>query len=125
MAQVFSCEFWEISNSTFFTEHLWTAASDRKTLMSEACNIIKEENLEQVLSCKFCEIFKSTFFVQHLFIMIQALILWYELTQFQAGHFAWKVCNYEDYCAHLDPGYFTKCLFTLIPEKFFVGILKK
>ena len=23
LAQVFSCEFWEISKNTFFTEHLW------------------------------------------------------------------------------------------------------
>ena len=28
LAQVFSCEFREISNSTFFTEHLWTTASE-------------------------------------------------------------------------------------------------
>ena len=28
LAQVFSCEFWEISKSTFFTEHLWTTASE-------------------------------------------------------------------------------------------------
>ena len=27
LAQVFSCEFCEISKNTFFTEHLWTAAS--------------------------------------------------------------------------------------------------
>ena len=27
LAQVFSCEFWEISKSTFFTKHLWTTAS--------------------------------------------------------------------------------------------------
>ena len=26
MVQVFSCEFWEISKNTFFTEHLWTTA---------------------------------------------------------------------------------------------------
>ena len=26
MAQVFSCEFYEISKNTFFTEHLWTTA---------------------------------------------------------------------------------------------------
>ena len=25
---MFSCEFCEISNSTFFTEHLWTTASE-------------------------------------------------------------------------------------------------
>ena len=27
LAQVFSCEFWEISKNTFFIEHLWTTAS--------------------------------------------------------------------------------------------------
>ena len=28
-AQVFSCEFCEIFNNTFFTEHLWTTASEK------------------------------------------------------------------------------------------------
>ena len=28
LAQMFSCEFWEISKKTFFTEHLWTSASE-------------------------------------------------------------------------------------------------
>ena len=27
LAQVFSCEFSEISKNTFFTEHVWTTAS--------------------------------------------------------------------------------------------------
>ena len=27
MAQVFSCDFWEISKNIFFTEHLWATAS--------------------------------------------------------------------------------------------------
>ena len=27
LAQAFSCEFWEISKNTFFTEHLWATAS--------------------------------------------------------------------------------------------------
>ena len=27
LAQVFSCEFLEISKNTFYTEHLWTTAS--------------------------------------------------------------------------------------------------
>ena len=27
LAQVFSCEFCEISKNIFFTEHLWTSAS--------------------------------------------------------------------------------------------------
>ena len=28
LAQLFSCEFCEISKNTFFTEHLWTTASE-------------------------------------------------------------------------------------------------
>ena len=31
LAQVFFCEFCEISKSTFFTEHLWTTASETNT----------------------------------------------------------------------------------------------
>ena len=27
MAQLFSCEFWEISENNFFTEDIWTTAS--------------------------------------------------------------------------------------------------
>ena len=27
LVQVFSCEFWEISRNTFFTEHFWTTVS--------------------------------------------------------------------------------------------------
>ena len=27
LGQVFSCEFWQISKNTFFTEHLWTTVS--------------------------------------------------------------------------------------------------
>ena len=30
LAQVFSCEFCEISKNTFFTEHLWATASALK-----------------------------------------------------------------------------------------------
>ena len=32
LAQVFSCEFGEISKNTFFTEHLWATASILKSL---------------------------------------------------------------------------------------------
>ena len=32
LAQVFSCEFCEISKNTFFTEHLWTTASINWTM---------------------------------------------------------------------------------------------
>ena len=33
LAQVFSCEFCEISKNTFFTEHLWTTASDITSIL--------------------------------------------------------------------------------------------
>ena len=32
LAQVFSCEFFEISKNTFFTEHVWAAASDLRSM---------------------------------------------------------------------------------------------
>ena len=40
LAQVFSCEFCEISNKKFFTEHLWTAASE----LTEANNDLHKIN---------------------------------------------------------------------------------
>ena len=54
LAQVFSCEFCEISKSTFFTEHLWVTASGvasqfTKRLkiedLSKTCNIRKVSSL--------------------------------------------------------------------------------
>ena len=32
LTEVFSCEFCEISENTFFAEHLWTTASEQKQL---------------------------------------------------------------------------------------------
>ena len=34
-AQVFSCEFCEISKNTFFAEHLWKTASEESSLSNE------------------------------------------------------------------------------------------
>ena len=34
-AQMFSCELCEIFNNTFFTEHLWTTASDFQEIYIE------------------------------------------------------------------------------------------
>ena len=47
LAQLFSCEFYEISKNTFFTEHL-------------------KETLAQLFSCEFYKISKNTFFTEHL-----------------------------------------------------------
>ena len=41
LAQVFSCEFWEISQNTFFTEHVWAAAS-KKFWYRHDCKLTKE-----------------------------------------------------------------------------------
>ena len=46
LAQVFSCEFCEISENTFFIEHLWTAASG---------NAKKKFNTDSFLKTKFFE----------------------------------------------------------------------
>ena len=54
LAQVFSCEFCEISNNTYFTKHLWTTASDivfevcKDNLMSTS--VIYYQNISVVLS---------------------------------------------------------------------------
>ena len=42
LAKVFSCDFYEISKNTFFTEHLWTTASKSvtNTLFAKTLNII-------------------------------------------------------------------------------------
>ena len=40
LAQVFFCEFCEISKNTFFTEHLWATASElsRKNILTMYCS---------------------------------------------------------------------------------------
>ena len=43
LAQVFSCEFCQISKNNFFTEHLWTAASKQ---------IDMRENFESLFSSR-------------------------------------------------------------------------
>ena len=54
LAQVFFCEFCEISKNTFFTEHLWATASElsRKNILTMYCshfvvfNSLKNEKTE-------------------------------------------------------------------------------
>ena len=40
LAQVLSCEFFEIFKNTFFTEHLWTTASMFIWLFTDICIVI-------------------------------------------------------------------------------------
>ena len=47
LAQVFSCEFCEISKNTFFTEHLWATASVSLSLMKQC---MREKNKESYIS---------------------------------------------------------------------------
>ena len=41
---VFSCEFCEISNDTFLTEHLWVNACTDKIVIKKAHNIVKTKS---------------------------------------------------------------------------------
>ena len=49
LAQFYSCEFCEISTSTFFREHLWTTASERSLLsfapFGKSCQNYSKVNL--------------------------------------------------------------------------------
>ena len=44
VAQVFSCEFWEIFRNAFFTEHLWTTTSETTTKFSRLNSIFSVED---------------------------------------------------------------------------------
>ena len=44
LAQVFSCEFCEISKNTFFTEHLWTTASEVSQNISKKSHLMTNWN---------------------------------------------------------------------------------
>ena len=50
LAQVLSCEFCEISESTFFTEHLWATASEYIMIRSseEAMNVGKYNFFQEI-----------------------------------------------------------------------------
>ena len=45
LAQVFSCQFCEISKNTFFTEHLWTTISVSDSISDKRPYFIGEEKL--------------------------------------------------------------------------------
>ena len=55
LAQVFSCEFCEISKNTFFTEHLWAAASEKcsmKNLFRKISQTSEENIFIEVVICQ-------------------------------------------------------------------------
>ena len=55
LAQVFSCEFCEISKNTFFTEHLWTTASvEGPPIFVDASNYDPKSLKMVVLDSSFC-----------------------------------------------------------------------
>ena len=53
LAQVFSCEFCEISKNTFFTEHLWTTASTLTPLNKAYLNLTLTEEKNCVSQLKY------------------------------------------------------------------------
>ena len=41
LTQVFYCDFWEVFKNTFFTEQLWTTASEiLENVQTELCNAV-------------------------------------------------------------------------------------
>ena len=62
--KVFSCEYCEIFNESFFTEPLRRTASESWRPSGLQFNI--KETLTQVFSCVIYELFKNIYFEQHL-----------------------------------------------------------
>ena len=58
LARVFSCDFCEISKSTFFAEHLWTTASGKCENKDLILRLLPDD-LEKIL---FYKIYKSQFY---------------------------------------------------------------
>ena len=52
LAQVFSCEFYEISKSNFFTEHLWATASKSRKRKSIPRDYLQRTNLKLLILYK-------------------------------------------------------------------------
>ena len=51
--QVFSCEFCEISNNIFFTEHLWVTFDSVLNTLSEYTCFYIPENITSYMLCLF------------------------------------------------------------------------
>ena len=62
MAQVFSCEFCEISKNTFFTEHIWVTASVFVIKNFQSVAILHE--MLEILILTFCN-FNTLFFPKY------------------------------------------------------------
>ena len=62
LAQVFSCEFCEISKNTFFTEHLWATASIKRKLNfndTHCVRLFEAFVSNQPFFCNYREIIKQ------------------------------------------------------------------
>ena len=59
LAEVFSCEFCEISKKTFFTEHLWVAASNSLILL----HISRKAARKRFLNNSICIIANASVYV--------------------------------------------------------------
>ena len=80
LAQLFSCEFCQISKSTFFTEHLKATASD---MISRVFNIL----LRRLKIAIFVKIFKTIFKKEYL-----VYIILYNITNAELGILFFCVC---------------------------------
>ena len=45
LAQVYSCEFWEISKNNFFTEHIWETPSGALTVIKDGIISVGKETI--------------------------------------------------------------------------------
>ena len=79
LAQLFSCKFCEIFKNTFFTEHLWTTASDNgevertpKLCLSEAFKLGSHVPVNVIDFLPFYEVKRSLMFrVRRIFIFLK------------------------------------------------------
>ena len=61
LSQVFFCGFCENSKNTFFTEHLWTIASDH-----HRTNLLKKRLWHRCFPVNFAKIRRTRFFTEHI-----------------------------------------------------------
>ena len=48
LAQVFSCEFCENFKNTFFTEHLWTTASEKQLTQNNSLHFVQDPSSRSI-----------------------------------------------------------------------------
>ena len=76
LAQLFSCEFCEISKDTS-GDCFWPFADVFKIDVLKISKRLQQKTPTQVFSCDYCEIFTNSFFIEHFRWLLLHLILLY------------------------------------------------